>query len=377
MKILIYTGYQTPWLSKKLWLDKGIGGTEYCYIKLAESLNKLGHTVVVSGHVEEGIEDGVHYIPLDDLKKHQSPLGLNNAHKLRGYEHYDVVIAGQYAHYQKELARKKITYGKSIFWIHNEEGWYNWYRGEVMKDSEVKQALLTTDRIVCVSELHVDIIKAKFKALDYTPTNPNTYICAIENAIDLGDWEGITASKIKGRIIWSSTPDRGLKTILDNWSDLKRDRPELTLAIACPPYASDWDKGLIEQEGITYLGSLSPRRLKEEQLKAEYWIYQSDYLETYCITAVEMMVANVKLLTNGTGNIKNIVGLGSRGKIIDNNPATVRSTMVMDTTDRAFARNWSNQTITARKWAEQQTWDNRVNEWLTLINGISQQIAYH
>tara|TARA_B110000211_G_scaffold193034_1_gene220576 strand:- start:2882 stop:3997 length:1116 start_codon:yes stop_codon:yes gene_type:complete len=370
MKILIYTGYQTPWLSKKLWLDKGIGGTEYCYIKLAEALNKLGHTVVVSGHVDEAVEDGVHYIPLDQLKKHQSPLGLHNANTLRGYDHYDVVIAGQYAHYQKELARKKITYSKSIFWIHNDEGWYNWYRGNVMKNDEVKQAILTTDRVVCVSKLHVDIIKAKFKALDYTPPNIHTYIHSIDNAIDLDDWSNIEASKIKGRIIWSSSPDRGLKTILDNWADMKLERPELTLTIACPPYASDWDTGLIEQDGIEYLGALSPKRLKEEQLKAEYWIYQSEYLETYCITGVEMMLSNTKLLTNGTGNIKNIVGNGDRGMIIDNNPATIKETLMRDVNDRSFAREWSNKTIVAREWAIKQTWDNRVNEWITLINNI-------
>ena len=58
MKILIYTGYHNPKLSKQVWLDKGIGGTEYyqskwlnkqdwidnglggteyCYLKLAEA----------------------------------------------------------------------------------------------------------------------------------------------------------------------------------------------------------------------------------------------------------------------------------------------------------------------------------------------------
>ena len=57
MKILIYTGYHNPKLSKQVWLDKGIGGTEYCYIKLAEALYKQGHNVVVSGEVEEGIND--------------------------------------------------------------------------------------------------------------------------------------------------------------------------------------------------------------------------------------------------------------------------------------------------------------------------------
>ena len=102
MKILIWTGYHNPWLSKKNWVKKGGGGTEYCYIKLAEALVKKGHNVVVSGLVDEAVNSGVHYIPLEQLKKHQSPIGINNANKLRGYNHYDLVIAGQYIHYFKE-----------------------------------------------------------------------------------------------------------------------------------------------------------------------------------------------------------------------------------------------------------------------------------
>ena len=370
MKILIYTGYHNPTLSKKRWLDEGIGGTEYCYIKLAEALVKQGHKVVVSGLVDARVDSGVHYIPLEQLKKHQSPLGKNNGDKLRGYDHYNIVIAGQYINYFKELKRKKITFDKSIFWLHNDDGWYNWYRGKVMKDSEVKRALDKVDKFVCVSEFHVDIIKDKLKAFGYIPRDSTTYIQSIDNAIDLDDWNNIKASKIKGRIIWSSAPDRGLKTILDNWSDLKQARPELTLTIACPPYASDWDAGLIKQDGIEYLGALSPKRLKEEQYKAEYWIYQSEYLETYCITAVEMMISNTKLLTNGGGNIKNIIGMGERGMLINNNPATIKEMLIRDTTDRTFARLWSNKTIVAREWVIKQTWNNRVTEWLSLIDTL-------
>tara|TARA_B100000787_G_scaffold10994_2_gene8217 strand:- start:1121 stop:2236 length:1116 start_codon:yes stop_codon:yes gene_type:complete len=371
MKILIYTGYHNKWLSKQNWLNNGAGGTEYCYIKLAEALHKKGHNVVVSGHVDEAIEDGVHYIPLEQLKKHQSPLGLYNANTLRGYNHYDVVIGGMYLHFHKELARKKITYDKSMLWLHNEDSWYSWYRGGLMSDIDQREALQQTDKIVCVSKLHLDIMKAKFKAFGYTTREVNTYIQSIDNAIDLDDWNDITAKQIKGRIIWSSAPDRGLKTILDNWSELKRDRPELTLVVACPPYANDWDKGLIEQDGIEWLGSLSPKVLKQEQYKAEYWIYQSKYLETYCITALEMMMANVKLLTNGTGNIKNIIGQGGRGTMIDDNPATINEYMLRDVNDKTFSRKWSKQTVNAKRWAMKQTWDIRVNEWLDLINTLS------
>ena len=370
MKILIWVGYQSKWLNKQNWLDEGLGGTEYCYFKLAEALVKKGHNVVVSGNVDEKVDSEVHYIPLEQLKKHQSPIGFGNEGELRGYDHYDLVIAGQYIHYFKELKRKKITFDKSIFWLHNEDGWYNWYRGSVMRWDDIVDSLVKVDKFVCVSKLHANIIKTKLKALGNTTHDFTTYIQSIDNAIDLDDWNNVNASKIKGRIIWSSAPDRGLKTILDNWSDWKQVRPELTLTIACPPYSEDWDKGLIEQDGIEWLGSLNPKRLKQEQLKAEYWIYHSDYLETYCITAVEMMIAKVKLLTNGTGNIKNIIDNGGRGMMIDDNPDTIKEYLIRDVNDKTFAMKWSKQTDKAYKWAVKQTWDIRVNEWLNLIDTL-------
>ena len=72
-------------------------------------------------------------------------------------------------------------------------------------------------------------------------------------------------------------------------------------------------------------------------MKAEYWIYQSDYLETYCITALEMMMARVKIITNGTGNIINLMNGGDNGTIIDNNPDTIIDTLKNDIDDRTTA----------------------------------------
>ena len=36
MKVLIWVGYQKDSFDKQTWLDNGIGGSEYCAIKLAD-----------------------------------------------------------------------------------------------------------------------------------------------------------------------------------------------------------------------------------------------------------------------------------------------------------------------------------------------------
>ena len=43
MKILFWVGYQNPYWTKQTYLDKGIGGSEYCVLKLADYLDLKGH----------------------------------------------------------------------------------------------------------------------------------------------------------------------------------------------------------------------------------------------------------------------------------------------------------------------------------------------
>ena len=105
-------------------------------------------------------------------------------------------------------------------------------------------------------------------------------------------------------------------------------------------------------------------------MKAEYWIYQSDYLETYCITALEMMMARVKIITNGTGNIINLMNGGDNGTIIDNNPDTIIDTLKNDIDDRTTAMRMFKCLDKAESFARENNWDVRVNEWLEMIDSV-------
>lgn len=342
MRILFWTGYaKTKW-DKGTWETSGIGGSEYCVIKLADYLDTAGYDVTITGDVKDGNWYGVKYTHHTNLKQG---------------DHYDVVIAINYIHYHKHLEELNITFDKNIFWLHNEEP-FRWYKGEEIED--IKGELDKIDVIVGVSKFHANIIKSKFKALSYTPHKNDTYIRSIDNAIDLNDYKNVpNVERIKNRIIWSSSPDRGLKLILDNWVDWRQQIPDLTLEIFCPPYAVGWFKTDVSRlDGVRWNGNVSPNRLKMEIAKSEYWIYASDYIETYCISALEMMVGGVKIVTTGTGNIKNLIGNGDRGLICDMNPDTIINNLTtVDKTTQAY------------EFAVKQNWNKRVGEWINLIDG--------
>jgi hypothetical protein len=370
MKILIWVGYQKTIFDKKTWMDEGIGGTEYCAIKLADYLDTKENDVTIAGDVKEGNWWGVQYIHYNNFKSYQGPRGLTQVNNLTVHSHYDVVIGLQYLNYFKHLEDGGITFDRSYFWIHNED-FYRWYRGSEMED--VKQYLNhpKLNKIVGVSKYHSEILRNRFKAFYDTPQQLNTYIHSIDNAICLDDYKDrVTLPKIKGRIVWTSSPDRGLEFILDNWNDWKQARPDLSLEICCPPYGVDWLKRDISGlKDVNWQGNRCPKDLKNEIDKAEYWIYVSNYNETYCISALEMLMGKVKCITNGTGNIKNII-TPDRGEIVDINPDTIKNILVKDVTDKIFNEEWNSKTEQGKAWAMKQNWGNRVMEWNEMINEL-------
>ena len=370
--ILIWVGYCSKKWDINTWIREGIGGSECMSIKLAYKLKDLGYDVTIAGDVKTGDWWGVKWINKDKLISNRGPVGLSNPHNIHVKDHYNVLIGVNYAHFMKHLDDVNITYDDAWFWMHNEY-YYLWHNGNKLDSLKEYFKHDKFRGVIGVSKYHEVKLKEKANELfNYTWDESNTYIRYVDNAIDLDDyknWMGEDieigdGTKIPGRIIWTSSPDRGLDFILDNWKDWKKRVPELSLAILSPPYSAGWFdqskmKGL---KDVEWLGNKCPLDVKKEIDKSEYWIYISNYFETYCISALEMMMGKVKIITNGTGNIKHLIG-GTKG-IVMNNP---------DDTINFIERDMINPHIDPRlneayDYAVEQNWDNRVKEWIKLLN---------
>ena len=77
MKIMFWVGYSNPIWDKGDWMNSGMGGSEYCVIKLADYLDLKGHDVTISGDVKTGNWHGVKYIHHNDLLQHRGPRGVD------------------------------------------------------------------------------------------------------------------------------------------------------------------------------------------------------------------------------------------------------------------------------------------------------------
>ena len=376
--VLLWVGYHAQKWDARNWVENGIGGSEYSMLKLAYKLQSKGYDVTVAGDVQLGWLWGVKWVNEDALKNNRGPRGLNEAHDVRVKDHYDIVIGNNYISFIKHLEAVNISFDKAYFWMHNED-YYKWYKGEELNEYKSYFKHPKLKAIIGVSKFHANILKENAsKLFDYTPQEANTYIRSIDNAIDLDDYtewknepiEIDTDNKVKGRVIWSSSPDRGLEMILRNWKDWKAKRPDLSLVVCSPPYSVGWlDKKMLKGlKGVEWKANLCPLDLKREIAKAEYWIYCSDYVETYCISALEMMMGKVKIMTTGTGNIMSLIGSGDRGEICTMDPDSVINDLLNDINKPIYNTRQTNKVNKALRWASNENWDNRVNEWIKMIN---------
>lgn len=348
MKVLFYVGYQKSRFDKLTYVDNGIGGSEYAVIKLSDEFARQGHTVVVSGEVYTEFIDGVSYVNSGDLQPNQ---------------HFDVVIATNYIHYLVFLESLGITFDKSYFWMHNDE-FYPYFMGETLVNNGIDY--LSDDRmtkIVCVSEYHSNIVRNKFPQV----SDKVTYI---QNAIDPSDFEDISEIREKDRFIYTSAPDRGLSNLLNMWDSIKEIKPNASLYVATPPYALDWyDNYKGNYSDVHFIGSLSPSELYKNIKMSEYWVYPSQYDETFCITALEMMMGGVKIISTDSGNLKNL--LDTRAGVVKSNaPVGVITQSIMDTLNFLDERDDIQQMYlkNAYEYALNQNWQVRYSEWVDLIN---------
>lgn len=142
-------------------------------------------------------------------------------------------------------------------------------------------------------------------------------------------------SKVEGRMIWCSIPDRGLRILHAAWPLIKRDVPQASLVITSDytlwgassnvsGHRLDW----AGMEGVRFLGNIPREELVQHQIKAEIMPYPCVYEELFCISAAECQVAGALPVTSMAGALPttNSFGITVQGDLT--NPLTLQQNFV-------------------------------------------------
>ena len=275
MNIVFHVGYfSKPWNAK----TGGPGGTEQCVISLSDELAKLGHSVYVFGEVNPMHTD----YPIGSV----TYCSFENA--LIPQE-IDFLIGVGYLHYLKPFSEHRVE--NRLFWLHNEEPYF-WYNGVRMSDDEIHHAFDSTDRIICLTRWHKNDFISRYGLHDGK-------VSIIGNGID--------AKKIRRRgkkradsYIYTSHAERGLSKVLD---DFETGVISGELHICTPRYGIEYLESwfldrISKNPNIIYHGALSQEELYGLLSQMQYWYYPTQYNETYCITAIEMLAHHVIPMVN-------------------------------------------------------------------------------
>lgn len=311
-------GYDLPDLE-----TGGLGGTEATVLRVATALGVwFDITHFQNGRSQLHRSRSGQLRPLQDLNDAESPAAL-------------IVIN----RWKVALKLRKQHPDTPIFlWLHIYPGRHNRKMGAALKAARVT--------VICVSKTHAKEFEA-FLGAENAP-----HVGVIYNPLD-DNLHPDATPRSPDRLLFASSPHKGLAEVFEQFATLHRDLPNLTLAVADPGYLR-WETGPAP-EGVIFLGSLSHGALIRQMRRALCLFYpQTTFAETFGLILAEANAIGTPVLVHdGLGANREIVADADQ-RVDGHDPAQIlahirawRRTPPQVAANPAFRLN-----IVAQEWAQ-------------------------
>lgn len=291
---VLYTGQAWERWSPRSVDEGGIGGSETCAVYAAREFARKGWRSIVFGDCAglEGEYDGVRYF---DHPKFESFIASNRI---------DFFVSSR----RPDVFDLPIRAEKKAVWVH-----------DIWLDQNPKADLRLgkVDKIFLLSPWHKQFF------MGYHQGVPEEKIHVTRNGIDLDKFSQ-KLNKVPGRLIYSSSPDRGLELLLDMMPEILERVPDAELHVfygfenwlKSAQAARDNElvarieklRARLQEPGIVYRGRIGQKALAREFLKAELWIYPTWFAETFCLSALEAMASGTPIVTTDVAALQTTVG---------------------------------------------------------------------
>jgi glycosyltransferase involved in cell wall biosynthesis len=263
--ILFFVGQFCPAWNYTSGLTRAVGGSEHAIRYLTQHFPE--YTVYVCGNVLEEVVGNVHYVHMQRLGELVMSHYFNAIVLSRDISFLELCTT----HYADRL----------LIMAHDID---------LMGVADVKATLQKwpIKACVCLTKFHKELFAEKYAYLPIT---------IIPNGIEPSFF--VEQEKIPNRFLFTSCSERGLAKLVELWPSILEKKPDATLIISSYqffPREHDVEiKKIIDQiPSIRHIGKLSPKELYAFMATAEYWLLPSTFLETSCITALDMMASKVK-----------------------------------------------------------------------------------
>ena len=339
-KILFYTGYSNlPW-NYTFSLNNSLGGSETAVIQLANCFPK-SYDIYIGGAVAEEKVDNVTYVNLESLKKLVKTVPFHT------------VIVSRYASFYEMYS--DVSFYKSYIWGHDVSLFS--YGCNIDVSSILTKWSSKINGCICQTEWH----KNQFSNL-YPMLRDKFHI--INNGIQV-EKRMLNFLKISNRFVYTSCAERGLDRLLELWGDIERQLPDAELFIASYNKFPNNDNErklndiIQKHKSITHVGSLNKTQLYELMSSAEFWLYPTNWSETSCITAMEMLMSEVICVYYPLAGLINT--LGDYGIPVERGNE-------IDTIMNLSLKQKCEIKQRGLDYALSCSWSNRADEWNKLID---------
>lgn len=274
----------------------GIGGSEEAVIHLSKQLQRLGWKVTVYANpgLEAGDHEGVTYRPWYEFNVRDQ---FNVVVLWRNIGAVDLNIKAKY----------------TIVWMHDVPNNPDFTEERVNK----------VDKIAVLSEYHKSLLRMN-KNGEFVPV-PDEKLFITSNGIIPGEINTKWVRNPK-KMMYISSPDRGLIYLLNNWPLIKQQVPDAELEVVYGfqtydaihgnnPAKKRWKQqvlDMMQQPGITHSGRIGHAELNHKLAETAIWAYPTDFTEISCISAMKAQAQGAIPVVTNYAALKETVKNGIR-----------------------------------------------------------------
>ena len=315
-------------------LKTGIGGSETAVIRVAEELVKRNQTVTVYAECE-GVWNGVRYAYSEEFR----PQRVNNFVSWR-------TVAN--------LREMEKLADNRYLWVHD------------VNFGAATEEQLAGVTVLALSEFHKNNLKTLYPTADIVVTG---------NGIDPERFDR-EVKRVPHRLIFASSPDRGLERVLRLFPKVREVYPDAELAVfygfdmarqANPQFIAQVEQ-LAKQPGVTLGGRIGQDRLAEEYSKADALIYPASmpsgqpFDETFYIGGLEAAAAGCFRVISDHGALREHY-LAAHCRL-----ATFDHEALFQLFEfwRRPLKEQNDIRRKAREWALMMTWGRVAEHWISL-----------
>lgn len=319
---------------KDILKTKGCGGSETAAIHIADALHRLtGRRVIIfNNRLTAKTIDGVEYRPAQTIKDYMNEF-LPEVH-----------IAWRHT--------TKLTVAKTYVWLH-----------DLMAPGI--EAHENYDFALCLSSFHRNYLSTLFGV-------PKDKIITTRNGIDPTRFPEREIHKDKNKVVYVSSPDRGLDDALRVMDLVVQHIPTARLHVYYGfdnmykngvGHEADRLKALCAERPYVVLeGNIDQTKLVSELDSAVVWLYPTNFLETFCISAVETHLSRVWPVVRKFGALPDTMERMPKD-MLDLDPKSNYSAYAARVIDAIEKEKWQQITVNPDDFS----WMNVAQEWLQLM----------